>query len=70
MLKRRLKKAGLPPHIVPHSLRACVVTDLLTQGLPLEDVQLLVGHADCRTTKLYDRRQRQVTRNLVERISI
>lgn len=70
MLKRRLKIARLPDHIVPHSLRACVVTDLLTQGLPLEDVQLLVGHSDPRTTRLYDRRQREVTRNLVERISI
>lgn len=70
MLKRRLKKAGLPTHIVPHSLRACVVTDLLTQGLPLDEVQRLVGHSDPRTTTLYDRRQKQVSRNLVERISI
>jgi len=28
------------------------------------------GHADPRTTRLYDRRQRRVTRNIVERISI
>ncbi|MFO0812100.1 MAG: tyrosine-type recombinase/integrase [Gemmatales bacterium] len=70
MMKRRLKLAKLPPHLVPHSIRACVVTDLLNQGLPLEDVQTLVGHADPRTTRLYDRRNRQVTRNLVERISI
>jgi hypothetical protein len=29
-----------------------------------------LGHADPRTTRLYDRRQKQVTRNTVERISI
>ena len=29
-----------------------------------------VGHSDPRTTWLYDRRKRQVTRNIVERISI
>jgi hypothetical protein len=46
------------------------VTDLLTQGVPLEDVQYLAGHADPRTTRLYDRRQRRVTRSIVERISI
>ena len=34
------------------------------------DVQHLAGHADPRTTRLYDRRQKQVTRNMVERISI
>jgi integrase len=36
----------------------------------MEDVQYLLGHADARTTKLYDRRKRQITRNLVERISV
>jgi hypothetical protein len=36
------------------------ITDLLTQGVPLEDVQYLAGHADPRTTRLYDRRQKQV----------
>ena len=45
-------------------------TDLLEQGVPMEDVQFLLGHADPRTTQLYDRRKRQVTRNIVERISI
>jgi integrase/recombinase XerD len=42
----------------------------LTQGISLEEVQYLAGHADPRTTRLYDRRQKRVTRNLVERISI
>ena len=40
------------------------------QGVPLEDVQYLLGHADPRTTRLYDHTKRQVTRNIVERISI
>jgi integrase/recombinase XerD len=42
----------------------------LTQGVPLDDVQYLAGHASPRTTRLYDRRQKKVTRNIVERISI
>ena len=70
MLKRRLKNAGLPTHLVPHSCRVATITDLLTQGVPLEDVAYPAGHADTRTTRLYDRRKRQVTRNTVERISI
>jgi len=44
--------------------------DLLTQGAKLEDVQYLAGHTEPRTTGLYDRRQKKVTRNIVERISI
>lgn len=70
MLKRRLRAAGLPKILSPHSFRVLVVTDLLSQNVPLEDVQYLAGHAHPRTTQIYDRRRRRVTRNLVERISV
>jgi integrase/recombinase XerD len=70
MVKRRLKDAGLPLRLSPHSFRVTGITDLLTQGVPLDDVQYLAGHSSPRTTKLYDRRQKKVTRNIVERISI
>ena len=70
MVKRRLKRAGLPSRFSPHSFRVATITDLLSQGIPLEDVQILAGHADPRTTRLYDRRSKKVTRNIVERISI
>lgn len=70
MVKRRLRDAGLPDHLSPHSFRVTTITDLLAQGVPLEDVQQLVGHADPRTTRLYDRRLKRVTRNIVERISV
>jgi integrase/recombinase XerD len=70
MVKRRLRAAGLPERLSPHSFRVCTVTDLLSQGVPPEDVQYLAGHADPRTTRLYDRRQKRVTRNIVERLSI
>jgi len=70
MMKRRLKDAGLPDLFSPHSFRVTVVTDLLNQNVPLEDVQYLAGHASPTTTRIYDRRRRKVTRNIVERISI
>ena len=70
LVKRRLKDTGLPSRLSPHSFRVLAITDLLSQGIPLEDVQYLAGHAEPRTTGLYDRRQKKVTRNIVERISI
>ena len=70
LLKRRLKDAGLPPIFSPHSFRVLVVTDLLSQDVSLEDVQYLAGHSNPRTTQIYDRRRRRVTRNIVERISV
>ena len=69
MLKTRLKHAGLPSTIRSHSFRVFVVTDLLTQDVPLEAVQHLAGHSNPQTTQVYDRRRRAVTRKIVERIS-
>jgi integrase/recombinase XerD len=71
MMKRRLKDIGLPLLYSPHSFRVTTITDLLEQGVPLEDVQQrLAGHADPRTTRLYNRRERKVSRNIVEMISV
>jgi site-specific recombinase XerD len=70
MVKRRMRDAGLPGRLSPHSFRVATITDLLEQGVPLQDVQHLVGHSDPRTTRLYDRRHKRITRNIVERISI
>ncbi len=70
MVKRRFKAAGLPDSLTCHTFRATTITDLLDSGVNPGDVQDLAGHADPRTTRLYDRRTREVTRNLVERISI
>jgi site-specific recombinase XerD len=57
MVKRRMRNAGLPAQLSPHSFRVTSITDLLAQGVALEDVQYLAGHSDPRTTRLYDRRQ-------------
>jgi integrase len=70
MMKRRLEDAGLPELFAPHSFRVTLVTDLLNQNVPLEDVQYLAGHSSPTTTRVYDRRRRKVTRNILERISI
>jgi integrase/recombinase XerD len=71
VVKRRLKRAGLPEGaFCCHSFRATTATNLLTQKVAREQVQYLLGHSDARTTDLYNRTEKEVTRNLVERISI
>jgi integrase/recombinase XerD len=57
MVKRRLKDAGLPSRLSPHFFRVMTITDLLEHGLEIDEVQYLAGHADSRTTALYDRRK-------------
>lgn len=71
MVKRRLYDACLQAdRLTCHSFRATTITDLFEQGVHPADVQYLAGHSDARTTQLYDRRKKKVTRNIVERISI
>ncbi len=70
MVTRRLCDAGLPARLSPHYFRVTTITDLLEQGIPLEGVQRLAGHADPRTARIYDRRDKKITRNIVERNSI
>ena len=68
MLKRRLKQAGLPAHYSLHSFRATGFTNFLENDGTLEAAQRIAGHADSRTTKLYDRRGQKVLLEDMERI--
>jgi len=71
MVKRRFAEAGLPSKLLRcHTFRATTATVLLEKGVELAAVQDLLGHSDPRTTRLYDRRGRTATRNVVEKIAI
>ncbi len=39
MVKRRIRDVGLPERLSPHSFRVTTITDLLSQGVPLDDGQ-------------------------------
>src|SRR3984893_3679292 len=68
MLKSRLKDTGLSDAFSPHSFRATGITNFLENGGTLEVAQRIAGHADSRTTKLYDRRGQKVLLEDMERI--
>jgi integrase/recombinase XerD len=57
--------AGLPVAslLSPHSLRHTVATAALDAGAPLRDVQDMLGHADPRTTRRYDRSRGSLDRS-------
>lgn len=56
-VRRLARLAGLPSadRLSPHSLRHAFATNARELGIPLEDVQDAMGHADTRTTRRYDR---------------
>lgn len=70
MMRRHAERAGIGVKVSPHSFRVAIATDLYEQGVPDDEIQTLLGHSDVRTTNLYKRNKRGVTRNLVERIRL
>jgi site-specific recombinase XerD len=57
LVRRLARQAELPSagRLSPHSLRHAFATNARELGVPLEDVQDAMGHADTRTTRRYDR---------------
>ncbi|NUT37704.1 MAG: tyrosine-type recombinase/integrase [Hamadaea sp.] len=65
LVRRLAVKAGIPSaeQLSPHSLRHAFATTARSEGVPLEDVQDAMGHADPRTTRRYDRDRHNLDRD-------
>jgi integrase/recombinase XerD len=55
VVKQVAGNANVTKRIHPHTYRHSMATFLRNQGVPLDVVQLLLGHANPRTTQLYTR---------------
>ncbi|SCG50277.1 Site-specific recombinase XerD [Micromonospora echinaurantiaca] len=65
LVRRLARAAGIPAwaQLSPHSLRHAFATTARAEGVPLEDVQDAMGHADPRTTRRYDRDRHNLDRD-------
>lgn len=65
LIRKLAEKAGIPSagRLSPHSLRHAFATTARGEGVPLEDVQDAMGHADPRTTRRYDRDRHNLDRD-------
>jgi site-specific recombinase XerD len=65
LVRRLARAAGIPAwaDLSPHSLRHAFATAAREEGVPLEDVQDAMGHADPRTTRRYDRDRHNLDRD-------
>ena len=53
------KKAGLPAQFAPHSSRATFATTADEKGVPIQDIQATLGHANISTTQSYIHSRKQ-----------
>jgi site-specific recombinase XerD len=70
MIQRRAEAAGIKTRIGNHTFRATGITAYLKNNGTLEAAQQIANHESPRTTKLYDRRQDEISLDEVEKISI
>jgi integrase/recombinase XerD len=65
LVRRLARQAGIAgwERLSPHSLRHAFATSARAEGVPLEDVQDAMGHADPRTTRRYDRDRHNLDRD-------
>ncbi|GIE88371.1 tyrosine-type recombinase/integrase [Actinoplanes regularis] len=65
LVRRLAAEAGIAgsEKLSPHSLRHAFATTARAEGVPLEDVQDAMGHADPRTTRRYDRDRHNLDRD-------
>ncbi|MGH9611139.1 MAG: tyrosine-type recombinase/integrase [Bryobacteraceae bacterium] len=70
MIRRRAADADLETAIGCHTFRATGITDYLTNGGRIEVAQRMAGHANAKTTGLYDRRHDEISVGEVEKIGI
>jgi site-specific recombinase XerD len=70
MIQRRAADAGLKTRVGNHTFRATGITAYLKNKGTLEAAQQIANHESPRTTKLYDRRDEEISLDEVEKISI
>ncbi len=70
MVMRRAKACGIESAITPHSFRATGITMHRANGGDIREAQKIAGHADVKTTALYDHTPDEIAVAEVERVQL
>lgn len=64
------RRAGIDRVVTPHQFRHGLGTELVESGRPLDEVQMILGHARVETTRRYVRTSRERLRAAVESVAL
>lgn len=69
-VKHYAELAGIDPETVsPHTLRHTFATTCISMGMPIQDVQQLMGHESINTTELYNHSFNMINNNPAEKLT-
>jgi integrase/recombinase XerD len=64
------RRAGIDRVVTPHQFRHGLGTELVESGRPLDEVQMLLGHAQVETTRRYAHTSRARLREAIESVAL
>jgi integrase/recombinase XerD len=67
IIKHYVKIVGISVHVTPHTLRHSFAAHKLSQGKSLQDIQILLGHANISTTQVYSHMRQDNIKELIYR---
>ncbi|BBO88312.1 tyrosine-type recombinase/integrase [Desulfosarcina ovata] len=70
MIKERCRTAGITQRITPHVLRHCFATDMYHAGVPLDDIQTMLGHDHKAETAVYVHVSDKLKKQALEQIGL
>ncbi len=70
IVKSKIKEAGIEKDLSPHNLRHSCAMWLLHSGLPLDKIQIVLGHENISTTQIYAHNNINDVQDLVDNIHL
>ena len=70
IIRTSIKKQNIKERITPHVLRHTFATDMYNNGVPVDDIRVLMGHSNVAETSIYIHVADEYRENALENLSI